>query len=409
MNTPSTALRKCHLLAASLLTMTFALGAELTQLEIGDPTRRDRNVPVLQDAITDTGNNELLSVAELAEQLADTGILFFGENHTDMDFHRAQYQLIRALHDAGREVLVGLEMFPYTRQPELDRWTRGELGEAEFLNAADWFGSWGYRWEYYADIFRYARDKRLRMVGVNAPRHVVTAVRTQGFDGLTEEERRHVPIRVDTSSDEHRQLFKASFEDDDALHANISEEQWEGMLRAQATWDAVMGWNAAQALKEAGPEAIIVVLIGAGHVTYGLGSERQIRDLYEGNIASVVPVQVVSPEGEAIKEVRASYANYVWGLPAALPPQYPSLGVSVAGRIGKHPNKIIQVSKDSIAAEYDFEVGDLLISIGSSKVESLATLRKAMANYNWGDRAEVTIGRDNQTITKTVFFRRKPD
>jgi uncharacterized iron-regulated protein len=395
---------------ALLLLAASASGAGelVTQLPIGDPERRDRSAAVVVDTVTDTRRDERITVNQMVERLADTSLLFFGENHTDMDFHRAQLQLISSLHRAGREVMIGLEMFPYTLQAELDRWTAGDISEAEFLDAADWYGSWGYRWEYYADIFRFARDEGLQMIGINAPRNVIKAVRTQGFDGLTEEDLEHIPTTVDTSSDDHRRLYRAYFEDDDSIHMQLSDEQWEGMFRAQTTWDAVMGWNAALAVRRnGGPNTIMVVLIGAGHVTYGLGAERQIRARYDGGIASVVPVQTVDPDGEEVAEVNAAYADFVWGLPPALPPRFPELGVSLAGLLGSHPNKIIQVSEGSAAESAGLEVGDRLMSIDSVPVDSLGTLRAAMAGYYWGDSAEVELLREERTIRRTVVFRRK--
>jgi hypothetical protein len=43
-------------------------------------------------------------------RLADTGLLFIGENHSNQEFHAVQLHTIKALHEAGREVLIGLEM-----------------------------------------------------------------------------------------------------------------------------------------------------------------------------------------------------------------------------------------------------------------------------------------------------------
>ena len=58
----------------------------------------------------------------------------------------------------------------------------------------------------------------------------------------------------------------------------MPDAMFQGMFRAQCTWDAAMGWNALQALKKHGGEkAIMVVLIGSGHVAYGLGAERQVK------------------------------------------------------------------------------------------------------------------------------------
>ena len=70
-------------------------------------------------------------------------------------------------------------------------------------------------------------------------------------------------------------------------------EMFEGMFRAQCTWDGAMAHNAIQALRSArGERAIMVVLIGAGHVAYGLGAERQARLWFDGRIASIIPVPI---------------------------------------------------------------------------------------------------------------------
>ena len=401
---------KCVALSLVLATSMAMAAPDTTRLELGDPERRNRTAPVSLDGITDTRSGELISSGELAQRLAQVNVLFLGENHTDIDYHRVQFQVIRALHQAGREVIIGLEMFPYTRQGELDQWVAGEFSEAEFLDQSDWYLHWGYHWGYYADIFRFARDQGLRMVGVNAPRHVITAVRTEGFDELSEEDRRHLPERVITGNGEHRTLFEASFEADDSLHAAISDDQLEGMLRAQATWDAVMGWNAARAFTgQDNPDAIVVVLIGAGHVTYGLGCEFQIQDGFDGGTASLVPVPLVDYEGQTHDQVQASYADFIWGLPPTQQPIYPSLGVSLSGRIGKYPNKVIQVSEDSVAEAAGIQVGDLVVSLDGRNIDSVAALRQAVSAYGWGDSAALEIQRDEESITKTVLFRRNEE
>ena len=305
-------------------------------------------------------------------------------------------------------MLIGLEMFPYTRQAELDRWSQGQYTDTEFLAAAKWYESWGYRWEYYRDIFRFARDNELRMFGINAPRKVIKMVRTEGFEKLDPDDAQHIPTDVNTDSEEHKRLFRAYFEEDDSVHMDLSEEQWAGIHRAQCTWDAVMGWNAMRALEQhGGPDAIIVVLIGAGHVTYGLGAERQIRPLFDGVIASLVPVPLRDGDGNPIELVQASYADFIWGLPPVADPLYPSLGVSLAGQLGKLPNKIIQVGEESVAADAGIAVGDVLVSVGEREIDSTATLRESLAAYEWGDSAEVTLRRGDEDIRLEVAFRRR--
>ena len=376
-------------------------------LEIGDPERKGRLTAVVLDGITDTRTGDLLTPRELAERLADTRILFIGEDHTDMDFHRVQARVLEELHRAGREVMVGLEMFPYTRQDILDEWGGGSLTEEEFVESSDWYGNWGYRWDYYRLIFLFARDNGIPMFAVNIPRDHVRTVRTEGFEGLSAEQAAHMPESVNTDSDEHRQLFRAYFEDDDALHVNISEEQGEGMFRAQCTWDAAMGFNARMALQRYGGEdAIMVVLIGAGHATYGLGAERQIRDAFDGQIRSLVPVPIRDGDNQPVDHVRASYAHFVWGVPPEIEPEYPSLGVSLAGALGSDPMKVIQVSDDSVAQRAGILVGDVLLDLDQHRLDSGVALRKQIAGYDWGDSAVLRLERDGEVQSLDLHFRR---
>ena len=135
-------------------------------MSIGDPARKNTEAELRLDGITDTDSGDIITPQQLADRLADAGLLFVGENHTNLDFHLVQLRIIQELHRAGREVLIGLEMFPYTRQASLDALDRPDAyTEQGFVELAEWYTYWGYRWEYYRDIFLYARDNGIRMFG----------------------------------------------------------------------------------------------------------------------------------------------------------------------------------------------------------------------------------------------------
>ena len=226
-------------------------------------------------------------------------MLLIGEEHTTADFHRVELRVIRALHEAGRKVMIGLEMFPYTEQKSLDNWRDGLLTETGFLTLARWYEFWGYHWDYYRDIFLYARDNRIPMYGVNTPRNVVTAVRQKGIDHLSDDEKQHVPPHIDVDSADHLVFFKASFDDDDSMHGHMPESMLKSMQAAQATWDASMGYNSVKILKAAPPDSILVVLVGSGHVAYGVGIEHQARQWFDGKITTLIPVPVAGLRREA--------------------------------------------------------------------------------------------------------------
>lgn len=397
------------LLAGGQLQAAEAAGPE--HLQVGDPARRNLVIEPVLDAIVDTRRRDTIGPADLADRLRDVRVLFVGEEHTNGEFHRVQLQAIQALQAAGRKVIIGLEMFPWGDNPVLDRWSRGELDESRFLDESRWYEVWSHHWGHYREIFAFARENRLRMVGLNAPRDVVRAVRAAGgFEGLDTETRKRLPPKIDLSSAEHREVVRSYFDPEDALHSQMSAEQQERLYLAQVTWDASMGWQAGEALsKPADPREIVVVLIGAGHVAYDLGAARQLASGFKGGIASLIPVTVPPQlKGASPKKVGAAYAQFLWGVPQTAQPTLPVLGVSLMGRIGKQPTQVIQVDADSSAAAAGVRVGDVLRSLDGVTLDGSATLQRKVGDYRWGDSATLSIERDGKSLALPIHFRRNP-
>ncbi len=382
--------------------------AGVLDLQVGDPERRDRKVPLALDAITDSRTGELITPAELPARLAGVDLLLVGESHTDIDSHRVQHRIVDELERAGRKVMIGLEMFPYTHQEHLDRWVAGQYSEQGFLELGDWYTVWGYHWNYYRDLFMVARERGIPMFGVNTPRKVVTAVREKGFKDLTEEEAAHIPSDIDTDSEDHLTLFKSYFDEDDPIHSMMDENAWKSMLRAQCTWDATMGYNAIKALEaHAGDDgkAIMVVFAGSGHVAYGLGIARQTVRWFDGEVSLLIPVEIAGHDGEPVDAVQASYADFLWGVPEEVAPIYPSLGLSTReGDDGRR--KVIHVAEDSPAAAAGFQLGDLLLSAEGVEIQGKGDLNQVMAEKRWGDALTATVQRGEETVELLALLRR---
>lgn len=387
----------------------FADDAAL-DLPLGDPARRERTLVPVLDVILDARTGAAVTPSDVARGLAKARLVFLGESHTSAEFHRVQLQVIRELAKAGRKVLVGLEMFPVAEQPALDLWNAGSISEADFVERSAWYRNWGYHWGYYRDIFLACRELKASLHGVNVPRDLVSDVRKKGFDGLTAEQKALLPPTVDTRSADHLRLFKAFFGEEDSMHsASMPEAMWEGMFRAQCTWDAAMAWNAAAALKKANdPNAVMVVLIGSGHVAYGLGAERQAQLWFDGGIASVIPVPVLDEKDRPAK-VRASYADYLWGLPQETDPVYPVLGLSTRDpKDGTAGWPIINVAKDSVAEAAGFKVGDVLLAMDGTALGQKGVFNRLMAAKRWSDTAAYEVKRGEEKLTLVARFARKP-
>jgi uncharacterized iron-regulated protein len=385
---------------------------DATRLPVGDPARKNREAAVLVDTITETTTGAALTPAELAARLDDVRMVFVGESHTDLPFHDVQLQVIRELQQRGRRVHVGLEMFPYTAQPALDQWNAGGQTEAAFLEDSHWYLNWGYNWAYYREIFLFSQAHGIKLNGVNTPREVVAAVRKKGFKDLTPAEAAAIPAQIDTTSAEHRRVVKALFSDDDSGMHTMSDQVFEGMYSAQCTWDATMGYNAFQALKRGSAGAkdpakdIMVVLIGQGHVSYGLGAQRQAAHWFDGKMASVIPVHVEDAKGKSYEKVQASFADYLWGLPREEEPLFPSVGMSTRGGRAGLPMTLIDVPKDSPAAAAGLKVGDVLVSLDGQPLKDLEQYNRAMSQKRWGDTVAFTLTREKETLALTVKLRR---
>jgi aminopeptidase N len=379
--------------------------ARPTDLALGDPARRDRTLAIQANVILDARTGDRLDADALAARLEGKRLVFFGETHAQPAVQAGERQLLDALARRGRRVLVGLEMLPASVQPALDRWVRGEGSEDDLIRDSHWYRHWGFHFGHYRDLFLFARQARTPMVALNVEREVISTVRRSGFEGLSPADRGKLPAQVDLASAEHRQLFTAFMGGE---HSGMTPAEMEGMFRAQCTWDAVMGHNAVKALAaESDPRAVMVVMVGFGHVAYGLGAERQAVALGGGPLtASVVAMAAVDDEGRP-SSVRASLGDFLWGTPAdSEEPAFPSLGASLSDKPGASGPTVIIVRAGSPAQKAGVLEGDVVAGIdGQSTADKEAVLIK-VGSKAWGDRLAIDVLRGGQRQTLTAILMR---
>ena len=352
-------------------------------LPVGDAGRSGQTVAVQVDTVVNTLSGDALSPQALSEHLADARLVLVAEQHTSLEDHRVQLRVLELLHQAQRPLVIGLEMFVVDDQRALDAWIAGQFTEAEFVEQADWYSTWGYHWGYYREILLFARTHAIPLVALRGPSEVLTAMGAS----------------PDLSSQDHRTLFGAFFGTDDPVHGGLPEDQLEALFVAQCRRDAVMALHATEAL-EANPEATMVVLAGAGHVVYELGIARQIAQWYDGPATTIVPVSVDSPE----TRVQASVGDFAWGVPDTPDPAFPELGaISMSVDGGLH---VIHVNPNSTAERGGLEPGDILTHFKDTAVTASSDLNRILATVEWGDEAPLIIRRDGAPREITLTFQR---
>ena len=392
-----------RILTGALAAVGLAATAAVAQpgaynLELGDPARKSTSFALAVDQIRDTRQGADVSPDEVAASLADAAIVLVGESHTSVESHRVQAQVISALQRAGRRVILGLEMFPATAPTApFDRWARGGIDEATLLRESGWYDYWGYPFGYYREIFQLARQHRLPIRGVNAPRAIVSQIGRRGLSGIGGMDRAQLPPSIDTTNEEHKQLFVALVGGGSPTHgAGMPAETLQRMVEAQSTWDATMGFHAAQLSKEANdPKAIVVVLVGSGHVAYGLGIARQAAAYIDKRVATVMPVATSPGKPES---VRASLGDIVWGVPTENYPVYPTLGISFRSS-GEQPTTVLMVSPGSAADAMGLKAGDVLVSLDGTPIRRDVDVRAFIDRKQWGDAVTAVVTRGAETLT----------
>ncbi|MGL1833694.1 ChaN family lipoprotein [Rhodocyclaceae bacterium SMB388] len=234
---------------------------------------------------------ETLDEGTFLDRIARGSAVLLGERHDELSHHRWQLDTLRALHQRRPDIILGLEMFPRRVQGVLDAWSRGELSEEAFLEHSDWAEVWRLDPELYMDIFRYARDQRIPMRALNVESSFTRSVSKSGFDATPVSQREGVTRPAEPSPKYAQWLGQIYDMHTPSRHRGGSAGAGEGLrffIEAQLVWDRSMAQGIHQALTER-PDALVVGLIGSGHLQHGYGVPRQLDDLGIGSHAILLP------------------------------------------------------------------------------------------------------------------------
>jgi uncharacterized iron-regulated protein len=254
---------------------------DANNLDIGPPGK----VEVRLNAITDTKTGKTARVADIVEAASAAKYVLIGETHDNMDAHIWQSRIIAALSQSGRAVVVGLEMYQRPKQAYLDKWTLGRFSESEFLEQSDWKGQWGFDFALYRPIFSFAKERGLRMVGLNIPRDWVRAVGRGGPDALPPEAKQELPALFLGNTD-HKKVFDALTGGHPGMNPNS--------YAAQVLWDEAMADTAAKFWQHAytNPQTVMAIVAGNGHVMYRQGIGYRLQRNFGDRNVTIVTVDI---------------------------------------------------------------------------------------------------------------------
>ncbi|MEL7240751.1 MAG: ChaN family lipoprotein [Cyanobacteria bacterium J06573_2] len=219
---------------------------------------------------------------QILPELKKAKVVYLGETHDSSQDHQNQLRILKELHKNNPKLAIGMEMFQRPYQEAINQYIAGKITETELVEKTEYKNRWGFNWELYAPILRFAKEKQIPVLALNTPSEISRKVAKEGLEKLTDEEKKFIPpvteIRLDNIA--YRQMILKAFEQhQSAGHGNSNSAN--RFFLAQVLWDETMADGIASYIK-ANPDYQMVVLAGQGHVVFGYGIpsrvERRIQD-----------------------------------------------------------------------------------------------------------------------------------
>lgn len=274
--------------------------------------------------IIQTSTGRLVPMERWLDELAQQEVVYLGEEHHNRFHIEAARKILEALLARARAPVIALEMFGWDGQAALDRYlTDREWTRAEFLEQSRWKENWGGPFEDYELLIAFARDHRLPVQALNAPRQLVRLVARQGLTeskadpgmvqwGMKDEPIIDDPVYRETILKQLRACHGGGTDSDYHTMYEASLFRDEGMAK---TVDATLRKFQIAAGSRTGP---VFSYTGGGHIQYQLPVPNRVARRRPDGVRQVT-VYMTSFQSERRDEiaelVRDRIAEYVWLTP----------------------------------------------------------------------------------------------
>jgi uncharacterized iron-regulated protein len=368
-----------------------AEGPDLDTLPLGDPELSDKFIDLKIGDVYDAKTGEKITFEQMIERMAPAKVVYLGESHTSMEIHKMQDRVIRGLYGKNYDLKIGMEFFYRENEADLKEWSAGYLTERGLMYKVGWYaGGGGYNFGYYRPFIGFAREKNIPVFGINIPRSILRVISSQGYDKLTPEQAEMVG-EINTENPGHRTLIMDHYFGGAAAgpmgHSN--PERMERIYSGQCAWDNVFADSTLSALE--GFDGKVVIIVGSGHVSYSLGTNRRLLEKKELPITTVMPVHVNN--GISQKVVR-SVGDFIVGVSYDVDPEYyPSFGLPLSQKDDGVTVGSFRFSPKAYAKTAGFEEGDIVTAFNGLKVTDVTDLKMRLANTAYGEKITLTVTR----------------
>lgn len=367
---------------------------------------RLKNFPeqVALDDIIHVPTGQKVQFSNLHHFFHCASILYVGETHANKAAHQVQLKVLKAYHEKfGGNIAIGMEMFTRPYQPFLDQWIAGEIDEQRFLEETRWDKEWGYDYTLYKDILDFAREKKIPVIALNAPKEVVKMVSKGGLKELSEEEKKQLP-EIDTTDFFHRVYLEKAIRE----HMVDRSADLEKYNDVQCLWEEYMAQTIVNYLSSwEGKDKKFLTFAGNGHIIYDFGIPKRVFRRTFLPYYTIYPAEFQGDKPTAdldlfSQDIPLEPADFVWVIrPPGIQEKRVYLGVQIQ-RTSDNKLVIQEISPGSPAEKAGFLIGDIILSIDGKIVKSVMELIHYLQTKQFGETCTVDIERGGERISCAV-------
>jgi uncharacterized iron-regulated protein len=186
--------------------------------------------------------------------LEEAEVIYLPETHDNPKDHKFQEEFIKRLYQEGYRFVLAMEMFQQPFQKHLDDYIACKISEEEMLERTEYRKRWGFPTEYYSPLWRFAKEKGIRIYALNIPSELVRRISKDGLENVKDD---LLPPKVYEHTPQEKERLREVLKE----HPKVDEKRF---FDVQSAWDNGMALRIVRILSE-NKSAKVVVILGRGH------------------------------------------------------------------------------------------------------------------------------------------------
>ena len=368
-----------------------------------------------------TSQGKTLDKNNVMNTLSKTKVVLLGEDHDNPEHHRWQLHTMAGIYAYQSNMALGFESFPRSAQKYLDQWVAGEIEEKEFLEAVEWDKVWRFDKDFYMPMFYFARMNKIPMYALNVERKLVSMVSQQGWDSIDEKTREGV-TKPASPSLEYLEILAGVYaqhlpkhdspnpHEKNAENSELSEEEFRKIMDmpgfrrfvdGQTVWDRAMAEKIHQAITR-DKYAIVIGIMGAGHIMGDYGVPHQLNDLGTESISTLMAWDGTIECAE-LKNGTVDIAYGIRVINTVEEEKKPRLGVYL-DHVGSNAVIVTRLVEKSVAEKTGIQVDDQIVEVAGKKVTKVIDVVERVKASAFGTWLPIKVLRGEKEIELVAKF-----